>query len=388
MIKIGVIGIGNMGTSHAKAIFNKEIDGLELAAVADINKARRDFAKEYFGSGVKVFNDGKDLILSKTCQAVLIAVPHYMHPELTILALNNGQHVLSEKPAGVYTKQVREMNDVAKNSPLTFAMMFNQRTNHLYRKMKELVSSGELGTIKRVNWIITDWYRSDAYYNSGSWRASWVGEGGGVLLNQCPHQLDLLQWICGMPVKVRAFCHEGKWHDIEVEDDVTAYMEFAGGATGVFVTTTADAPGTNRFEITLTGGKLVCEDNKLTLYKLKQDEREYCHTAVKAFGGPEYDTIQVETDGLNLQHKGVMQAFADHILKGAPLVAEGTEGINGLTLSNAMHLSSWLDKTIDIPFDEELFYNKLQEKISKSKKRETKDVLMDTEGSFGSQYKA
>ena len=265
---------------------------------------------------------------SKVCDAVIVAVPHYQHPELTIYGLQHGLHVLCEKPAGVYTKQVREMIEVSEKSDKVFAMMFNQRTNCVYRKMHELVHSGELGAIKRVNWIITDWYRTQIYYDSGAWRATWNGEGGGVLLNQCPHQLDLLTWICGVPTKVRAFCHEGKWHDIEVEDDVTAYMEFENGATGVFVTTTGDAPGTNRFEIDLEMGKLVCEDDKLILHRLAVNEREFCKTATDGFAKPECTVEEVETDGRNEQHVGVMNAFANKILGKGELVAPGREGIN------------------------------------------------------------
>jgi predicted dehydrogenase len=388
-VRIGIIGCGNMGGSHASTIDKGEINGLRLVAVADRSESRRTWAKENLHTGISVFSEGSELIASHCCDAVIIATPHYQHPSLGILALENGLHVLSEKPAGVYTKQVRELNEVAQKSDKTFAMMFNQRTNHLYRKMRELVQSGAYGEIKRVNWIITEWYRTQTYYNSGSWRASWVGEGGGVLLNQCPHQLDLLQWICGLPVEVRAFCHEGKWHDIEVEDDVTAYMEFANGATGVFVTSTADAPGTNRFEITLTKGKIVCENNTLRVWQLAEDERSFCKNSPQAFGGPECKEVTVETDGMNLQHKGVMQAFADHILTGSPLVADGKEGINGLMLSNAMHLSSWLNKTVSLPVDEDLFFEELNKKCATSKLRvQKKETMMGTKGSFGSQYNA
>lgn len=274
------------------------------------------------------------------------------------------------------------MNERAKASDKVFAMMFNQRTNCVYRKMHELVKSGELGVIKRVNWIITDWYRTQSYYDSGDWRATWDGEGGGVLLNQCPHNLDLLQWICGMPSKVQAFCHNGKWHDIEVEDDVTAYLEYPNGATGVFVTTTADAPGTNRFEITLEGGKLVCEDEKLVLHKLAVSEREFCKTAKGGFDKPECTVTEVETDGLNEQHIGVMKAFAGRILHGTPLIANGEEGINGLTLSNAMHLSSWLGHAVTLPFDEDLFKAELDKRRSTSRKKEAVDVVFNTEGTY------
>jgi predicted dehydrogenase len=245
-VRLGIIGIGNMGSGHCSTILKGEAGAVTLTAVADLRESRRIWAKEQLPEEVAVFVTGEELIDSGTCDAVLIATPHYDHPRLAVLAFEKGFHVLCEKPAGVYTKQVRGMNEAADKAGLVFAMMFNQRTNHVYRKMHELVQSGEYGLLKRVNWIITDWYRTQAYYNSGGWRATWEGEGGGVLLNQCPHNLDLLQWICGMPSKVQAFCHNGKWHEIEVEDDVTAYLEYPGGATGVFVTTTGDAPGTNR----------------------------------------------------------------------------------------------------------------------------------------------
>lgn len=387
-VKIGIIGVGNMGSDHSKRITNGDVPELKLVAVADRSLARRDWAKENLPKDVKIFNEGDELIDSGICDAVLIAVPHYQHPTLAIRAFEKGLHVMCEKPAGVYTLAVREMNEAAKKSGKVFGMMFNQRTNCVYRKMHELVQSGELGAIKRVNWIITDWYRTQAYYDSGSWRATWDGEGGGVLLNQCPHNLDLIQWICGMPIRVRAFCHEGKWHDIEVEDDVTAYLEYPNGATGVFVTTTGDAPGTNRFEVTLEMGKLVCENDKLTLYKLAQNEREFCRTCPQGFAKPEMEVIKVETDGQNPQHNGVLKAFAANILRGEPLVAGGEEGINGLTLSNAMHLSSWLNRTVELPLDEELFLAELNKRRANSKKKEEKEaVTFDVDGTYGSEVK-
>ena len=383
-VKIGIIGIGNMGTSHAKTITEGKVPELELVAVADKQEGRRQWCKDNLPESVQIFEESSDLIASGVCDAVLVAVPHYQHPELSVEALQHNLHVLSEKPAGVYTKQVREMNEAAAKSDRVFAMMFNQRTNCVYRKMHDMVANGELGEIRRVNWIITDWYRTQSYYDSGSWRATWDGEGGGVLLNQCPHNLDLIQWICGMPAKVQAFCHEGKWHDIEVEDDVTAYLEYPNGATGVFITTTGDAPGTNRFEITGDLGKLVCENDKLTFYKLKQGIKEHCATCKGGFDKPECEAIEVETDGLNEQHAGVMKAFAGKILHGTPLVAGGEEGINGLMLSNAMHLSSWLGHAVTLPIDEDEFLKELNERRAHSRKKEGSGVVFDTEGSYGS----
>ncbi len=382
-VKIGIIGIGNMGSGHAKNIIKGETKELELCAVADCKEARRGWAKENLSESITIFEDGDQLIEAGICDAVLIATPHYEHPRLVIKALGFGLHVLCEKPSGVYTLQVREMNEAAAKHDRVFAMMFNQRTNHVYRKMHEVVHGGTLGAIKRVNWIVTDWYRTQSYYDSGEWRATWAGEGGGVLLNQCPHNLDLLQWICGMPSSVTAFCHNGKWHNIEVEDDVTAYLEYPNGATGVFVTTTADAPGTNRFEITLEKGKLVCEDDKLTLFTLDVSEREHCFREVEGFKKPEGHYVELETDGLNPQHIGVMNAFAGKILHQTPLIAEGVEGINGLMLSNAMHLSSWLKETVQFPFDEERFLEELNKLRANSKFMKTiKEVTFNIEDTY------
>ncbi len=383
-VRIGIAGFGNMGSSHAKKIFAGLVPWLELCAVADKKAQRRELAADLY-SGAEIYGEASDMLKNAGIDAVIIAVPHYDHPRLVMEALENGLHVMCEKPAGVYTKQVREMNEFAAKQDKTFAMMFNQRTNCVFRKMKEMVENGDIGQIKRVNWIITDWYRTQYYYDSGEWRATWSGEGGGVLLNQCPHNLDLLQWICGMPKTVQAFCHEGKWHDIEVEDDVTAYLEYENGATGVFITTTGDAPGTNRFEITGTRGTLVCEGAKTLKYtKLDTDEREYCRTASEGFKKPPaQDTVIVETDGMNEQHVGVLKAFTNHILNGSPLVANGFEGINGLMLSNAMHLSSWLGRKVTLPVDEELFYRLLSERAANSaKKVSAVDAVLDTEGSY------
>lgn len=381
-VRLGIIGIGGMGTNHVNSLMEGKVPQIALTAVADIRESRLDWAKENLPETVRVFEDGYELIDSGVCDAILIATPHYLHPEFAKYGLQHGVHVISEKPAGVYTKQVREVNEVAAKSDKVYALMLNQRTNCVYRKLHEMIESGELGELKRVNWIVTDWYRTQSYYDAAGWKATWDGEGGGVLLNQCPHQLDLLQWLCGLPKSVRAFCHEAKWHDIEVEDDVTAYLEYENGATGVFVTTTGDAPGTNRLELTFEMGKIVCEHGKLLFDKLSVNEREFCRTEPEGFKKPDMEHIEIETDGMNEQHIGVLKAFADHILHGAPLVARGEEGIRGLTLSNAMHLSSWLGETVQIPFDEELFLQELNKKRAGSKKKEDKGVVFDTTGTY------
>lgn len=388
MLKLGIIGVGNIGTSHVQRVLDGSCPNIVVSAVADRRESRRAWAQEHVPEA-QIFAEGSELIRSGVCEAVLIATPHYQHPPLAQEAFENGLHVLCEKPAGVYTLQVRDMIAAADRHPeLVFGMMFNQRTNCVYRKMKEMIDGGEIGELKRMNWIVTDWYRTQYYYDSGAWRATWAGEGGGVLLNQCPHQLDLLQWLCGLPARVHAFAQEGKWHDVEVEDDVTAYLEFANGATGVFITTTGDAPGTNRLEVTGTKGTLICDYEGLIFKKLAMDERKWCAACKEGFRKPDCETIKVETDGSNPQHNGVLNAFAAAIESGAPLVADGREGINGLMLSNAIHLSAWTGETVPLPIDEQKFLDLLNEKCKTSRHKEEVDVTEDTRNSYGSKVKA
>ena len=373
MIRLGIIGIGNMGSAHAKNITGGRCPEFEIVAIADTDQRRLNWAKgQGYGENIEYFDDGLKLLDSGLIDACLIAVPHYDHTVLAMECMKRSIHVMLEKPAGVYTKQVLEMNAEAEKHPeVVFGMMFNQRTNPVYRKLRELVHSGKYGEIRRTNWLITTWYRPQAYYNSGGWRATWAGEGGGVLLNQCPHQLDLWQWICGMPIKVDAHLHYGKWHDIEVEDDVTAYVEYANGATGVFISSTGDAHGTNRFEIQMDRAKFVVENDKLVMYEYEMAEQEFSKTNTSPFGQLKAERIEVETDGQNPAHTGVLNAWADAILHGGKLIADGREGINGLSLSNAMHLSSFLNQEVTIPFDDELYYTELMKRVVTSRKKET-----------------
>ena len=389
-VRYGIIGVGNMGSSHAKNFYKGAVENGVLTAICDLKPEKMQAVldlKPEDAPAVTTFSDYKEMLKSGRIDAVIVAVPHYSHPQLVIDALECGIHTICEKPAGVYTKQVKEMNEVAKNSKALFTMMFNQRTNCVYRKMREMVMNGEIGTIKRINWIITSWYRSQSYYDSGDWRATWSGEGGGVLFNQCPHQLDLLQWVTGMmPQRVHTFCHFGKWHDIEVEDDVTAYLEYENGATGVFITSTADTPGTNRFEILGDKGKLVCEHIEkkdiLTFYKLEKPEREFCFNHTGGFGEPKHEVITVETDGLNPQHKGILNNFSNAILGIEPLFVDGKEGINGVELMDSMLLSTWLGKTVELPIDDELYLEELNKRIQTSRRKVTTGAVLNTEGTY------
>ncbi len=384
-IRLGIIGIGNQGSTYARRLVRENwVPEIKVTAIADINPARLQWARENVSPEIAYFEDALTMLDSGLIDACVVSVPHYDHPKYVMECLRRGIHVLCEKPAGVYTQQVREMNAEAKKHPdVVYAMMFNQRTNCVYRKMRELIQSGKYGRVRRANWLITNWYRSQYYYDSGDWRATWAGEGGGVLLNQCPHQLDLWQWILGMPKKVQSFMRYGQWHDIEVEDDVTTFMEYEDGHTGVFITSTGDPHGSNRFEVQMDGAQLICENDRLYLAELEKLEQDWTKTNTQPFGSVPAKEIEVETDGLNPQHQGVFQAFANAILRGEPLIAGGEEGINGLTLSNAMHLSAFLGKPVEIPFDEKLYYDELMKRVATSRRKATvQAVFANTEGTY------
>ena len=384
-VRIGVIGIGGMGGLHAQCIAKGEVAGAELTAVCDIEPERLTWAGRELGQDVRCFESSDAFFAAEdVVDAVVIATPHYDHPPLAIEALGRGLHVLTEKPAGVYTRQVREMNAAAAASDRVFGIMYNQRTLKSHQQMRDLVRSGQIGEIKRVIYIITSWYRPQSYFDSGGWRATWAGEGGGVLLNQCPHQLDLWQWICGMPSRLRAYCGFGKYHDIEVEDDVTCYVEYPNGATGVFLAGTGECPGTSRLEIAGDNGKVVLEDGKITFWRLTVPEREFNATWTAGFGSPDVWKCEVP-GGPGPQHVGILRGWVRAIREGVELLAPGEEGINGLMLSNAMLLSSWTDSMIDLPVDEDLFCELLQKRIATSRynKPRAADGTMDVTGTFG-----
>lgn len=383
-IKVGIIGYGNMGSAHAANIADGKVPQTELAAVCDTDKERRAAFSEKFPN-IPIFSDAEELYKSGLCTLILIAVPHYFHPSLAIKAFEAGLDVITEKPAGVYTKQVKEMNEAAKKSGKIFGIMYNQRTNPVYQKLRNMILSNETGHIKRITWIITDWYRPQAYHDSSSWRSSWKGEGGGTLINQNPHQIDLWQWLFGVPDKVFAKASFGKYYDIEVEDDVMAYFEYENGTTGEYITSTGEAPGTNRLEIACDMGKIVVENNKIVFDRNVVSERIFNKENTEPFGKPECQRCEIFADtSSGEQHVGILKNVSNAILSGEPLIAPGEEGIKGLMISNAIHLSAWTGETVDVKnFDDERFYRLLQEKISKSTyvKNERK-AFADTSGTY------
>jgi len=387
-VRYGIIGLGNQGSTYTLKIFDggKAKDAV-VSALCDIDRTKIDAIKaKTTNKDAVYFTDYIEMLDSGLCDAVLVEVPHYQHPEMVMECLKRGIHVICEKPAGVYTKQVKEMNALAEKSDAKFGMMFNQRTNCLYRKMREMIQNGEIGEIQRVTWIITNWFRTQTYYDSGSWRATWAGEGGGVLFNQCPHQLDLVQWVVGMlPKTVNGFCHYGKWHDIEVETDVTAYFEYENGATGMFITTTGEYPGANRFEVSGTKGKLLCDSKELWFFKNDVDTKTLIENAEDGFKKPNCEKILVETDGENPQHAGIINNFTAALLGKEELFVSGTDGLAGVELMNAIELSGWKGgERVSLPVNEDEYLEELDKKRAVSRlKTNVKSTVADTEGTYG-----
>lgn len=363
-VRLGIIGYGKIGSQHGGYLAKNQVPQAEVTAVADIDPVRLVAAKKLFGEGLQVFDSAQALIASGACDAVIVATPHYFHPSMAIAAMEAGLHVLVEKPAGVYAGQVEKMNAVARKHPeLVYAIDFNQRTNPVYSKVRELIAQGELGQVRRSIWIITSWYRSQSYYDDGGWRATWKGEGGGVLLNQNPHNLDLWQWICGMPTRMKAEVYYGKHRNIEVDDDVTVLAEYENGATGCYITNVIDAPGTNRLEIDGERGRIIVEDDTIRFSRLRVPEPEFNATFRGGLGKPECWECEIPVKGKYTGHAGIVGNFCDAILSGKALIAPGAEGLRSLETTNAIYLSSWTGGGwVDLPVDRALFYDKLCER--------------------------
>jgi predicted dehydrogenase len=360
-IRVGIIGIGNMGNTHAKQISNGEVPGMELTAVADHIEAK---ASDYPNS--KFFACGSELIQSDTIDAVIIASPHYSHTTLGIEALEAGLHVMVEKPLSVHKADCERLIAAHTNKDQIFAAMFNQRTDPKYVKLKELIDNGELGDIRRIQWTITDWFRTEFYYTSGGWRATWEGEGGGVLLNQCPHQIDLWQWLFGMPTEVRATCSIGRYHDIEVEDDVTAFMQYADGKTGVFITSTGENPGTNRLEIACERGRVVLEGNSIKWDRNETMTSAFSKSATSGFTRPSQWDVSIPFKDNGEQHLGILKNVALAIKGEAELIAPAAEGIHSVELANSMIFSGFNNVTVKLPINADSYEVLLQKNITES----------------------
>jgi predicted dehydrogenase len=362
-VRLGLIGLGNIGQHHFGYLTAGKVSRAELVAVSDAVASKLERYKP-----LKTFTEGEALIRSGLVDAVIIATPHYQHTSLGITALQQGVHVMVEKPISAHKADAERLIAAhQKNPKLVFAGMFQLRAQPRYLKIQKLIQSGELGEVVRMSWIMTDWFRTEAYYASGGWRATWKGEGGGVLLNQCLHNLDVMQWLLGMPARVRGFCQLGRFHQIEVEDNVSAYLEYRNGGTGTFVSSTGEAPGTNRFEIIGTRGKVLLEANQLSFTRNDADMIEFSRVAKLGFSKPEVWNAQIPFEDAPNGHATLMQNFVNAILDGEPLIAPGEEGIHSVELANVILYSSLLGQTVELPMDSAAYEKKLNQLIAESK---------------------
>jgi len=367
-VKIGIVGIGNMGKVHAGHV--RDLPNTELVAICD---RRNDRLAEICGKHeITGFSDYARMLDSVEMDGVIIATPHYDHPDMTLAAFERGIHVLVEKPIAVHVKDAQRMiaayHRAKETSPgLMFAAMFMQRTYGFWRKIKAMIDEGELGQLIRTTWIITDWFRTQSYYDSGDWRATWSGEGGGVLINQCPHNLDLYQWLVGMPTRVHGFVSFGKHHQIEVEDEVTACFEHENGMVGHFITTTGESPGTNRLEIVGEKGKLVYEQGELLFFRNQWSSIKQIRESEKSFQKVpcQREAIAYEHHGTN-GHELIIANFADAILGGAKLVAPAIEGLHSIMLNNSIILSAHKKQGVDLPIDGDEYADLIQQYIIES----------------------
>ncbi len=373
--------MGNMGKYHADYLIKGKVAHAELSAVCSTSPEKLSAYKD----PVAVFGNGEEMIRSGSIDAVLVATPHYQHTSLGICAIENGIHLMVEKPISAHKADAERLIEVSTQHPdIVFGGMFQLRTEPRYLKLKKLIADGDLGDIVRINWIITDWFRTEAYYASGGWRATWKGEGGGVLLNQCLHQLDALQWLVGMPSKVRSFAQCGRFHDIEVEDNVTAYLEYPNGATGVFVSSTGEAPGSNRFEIAGTRGRVVLENDQIKFTRNESCMLEHSKNSPIGFSKPEVWEVDIPFGNAELPHAILMRNFVEAIRNKTPLIAPGVEGIHSVELANVLLYSSLVDQTINLPMDGAAFEAKLQQLIDQS--THEKKVVEISDEDFASSF--
>jgi len=382
-VRFGVVGLGGMGSFHLGYL--DKVEGARVGAVCDVDNERVERTAKKFeslpgGQRVGRFNRYQDLVQSGDVDAVLIATPHFQHPEVALAAFDHGLHVLCEKPVAVSIKEARRLNDAAASRPqLKFGLMYQMRAVPLYRKLRELIVDSELGEISRITWLITDWFRTWTYYASGGWRATWAGEGGGVLINQCPHNLDLIQWLtCLFPSRITAVGFVGKTHPIEVEDEISAILEYPNGAVGHFVTTTGEAPGTNRLEIVGDRGKIVAEGGKLTFTRTRKSVREIRESSKEMFATPEAWTIDMPVPPAPPEpHKLITENFVRAVLKDEPLISPGIDGARGLEIGNAMLMAGLTRRPVELPLDGdayEQFLKEMQRQYGGKKSLQTKQV--------------
>jgi len=348
-IRFGVIGLGVMGQEHARVIRANPL--LNLAAATDAQAATgRKVAADL---GCKWFDSAEEMIRSDAVDAVVIATPHWLHADLAVSALQAGLHVLCEKPLSVTVEQSDRVLAAAAESRGMFVVVHQKRFEPAYLFAKQMLDSGELGSLYRCSMIESAW-RSESYYRSSPWRGTWRGEGGGVLLNQAPHILDRYAWLCGMPETINARC-DTTLHNIEVEDTASAILYHANGAHGYIHISTIEAPAISRMVLCCDRGRITVENGKVQVTKLRDSIRERTANDTQSMGALESETrtINLPTDG------DVLGVFYDDFVAAAhgtgQLTCPGDEGRNAVELANAMLLRSAKGAAVSLPLDRQQY---------------------------------
>jgi len=347
---IGVIGLGNAGGRHARALARGEVPGARLEFVCDPKPERR------VGYGVPVAADPAEMLGRPNVDAVIVATPHPAHLTAARLALRAGRHVLVEKPLGVLAADcdalLAEHARLGPGAPL-FGVVHDYRAEPRFRWLGALLRRGELGRIERVVWQATDFFRTEAYYAESDWRGTFAGEGGGILVNQAPHLLDLLVHWFGMPRRVLGICRFGRYHSIEVEDDVTAHLEFGAGFSALVVLGTGEAPGTSRLEISGDRGRVVLEGRELAFHKNREPASLYRRR--EATGRPAVDVERMVFPPSEPTGVALVRNFVAAVRGEARLLSPAEQARSAVELANAITWSSLLERPLELPIDVEGF---------------------------------
>ena len=373
-VRMGIIGLGGMGQQHVR--FVRELPEAELTAVSDIDeKITKEISEKYKVPG---FVDYKELLESGLVDAVLVATPHYFHPPIGISAMERGIHCLSEKPIAVSVKEGERLVEASRKNNVVFGVMHQYRTLPEIRLARKIVESGKLGEIRRTC-SVNLWYRSQAYYETASWRGTWSGEGGGVLINQAPHSIDLFLLLGGLPSTVTAKTRT-RLHDIEVEDEVSALLEYPNGAWGYYyITVNEPSPYSTFIEISGDSGKLVYQDNSLKLYSFHPSIPEFTFSTQDMWASPQIGEEKLDLPSCETGHKEIIRNFCRAILYGEELIAPGAEGLWTVEFIDALILSGKKDKPVNIPVNREEYEELLESLRRSSKQKKVKQTKRITD---------
>lgn len=384
-IRIGIIGFGKHGSHYVRRYLETDIcKEVELTAIAENNSVRLDWAKKHL-ENVAFFDDAIKMLDSGLIDACQIVVPHPDHYFYIKECFKRGIHVLCEKPLCVYADEARSIIEEHQKhySDLVFGVMLNQRQNPLFRKLKELLDNKTYGTILRADWTITNWYRNQVYFDESYWHATWIGEAGGLMMNQAIHQLDLWQWLFGLPDRVYAKLGYGKGHDIETDDEASIFFEYNDGVVGTFTASTNDFSGSNCLKIRTDQALLIIENKKITVKEIKRESASAMHNYQLMYEKPALIETEIKIEGTDPKHEGVVNEFTSAIINKTPLETDGAQGLNSIILANAIYLSSFLNKEIEIPCDEKLYREEFSKRIANSHYR---SAAMDSISGILSSY--